>query len=542
MRYWMISSVGLILSRTAVSAQGQLIYADNQVPVSKDPAKVAANFEHVQGIKLLSPAFTNLDNLPESRYFLQKLAARNSWMTYHNPTWRSEEGRSLPYVFLSTSTSANPGHLESYGNATSSAPSKVRVWLQGGVHGNEPAGDQALLALLGKMDADQAWASSILDKVDILVLPRYNPDGVSYFQRYFASSFDPNRDHTKLARQQTRDIKSLVMSYAPHVGVDLHEYSASRGYGEDAQWLSAQDGQFSAMKNLNIHRDIRRLFETMFADAIAAATEKHGLRWSPYVVGDLGTDDIVLEETTGDAKMGDTSVGLSQAVMFLYETRGIGLADQHFQRRVATGLIMLGALLETASNNAEEVLETIESAREDFINGDHQIVLTDYPVSTEIDWTYIHANNGSITTVPVTFMNSTQAQANLTRPRPEAYIFSRAWSDAADRLRAAGVVVDELTRDFSGEVVALNITAAEVVATGKYEGVARTTNVATEEKRRRNVTIPAGGYVVSTRQKNAAHAFNVLEPENMDSYVVFNILPVDVGDEYQVYSVPRQGS
>jgi hypothetical protein len=416
----------------------------------------------------------------------------------------------------------------------------VRVWLQGGVHGNEPAGDQALLALLGKMDANQTWASSILENVDILVLPRYNPDGVAYFQRYLATSFDPNRDHTKMARQQTRDIKNLVMSYAPHVGVDLHEYSGARGYGENAQWLSAQDGQFSAMKNLNIHKDIRELSETMFANAIAAAMEEHDLRWSPYVVADLGTDDLVLEETTGDAKMGDTSVGLSQAVMFLYETRGIGLADQHFQRRVSTGLIMLSALLETASNNAEEAIEIIEDAREDFINNDEEIVLTDYLTETEIDWTYINANNGSLVTVPITFMNSTQAQANLTRAKPEAYIFSRAWSDAADRLRAAGVTVDEIATDFSGEVIALNITSIEL-APSKYEGVARTQNVVTEEMRK-NVTIPAGGYMVSTRQKNAAHAFNVLEPENIDSYVVFNILPVNVGDEYQVYRIPRQNS
>lgn len=390
------------------------------------------------------------------------------------------------------------------------------------------------------MDSNQTWASSILENVDILVLPRYNPDGVAYFQRYLATSFDPNRDHTKLARQQTRDIKSLVMSYAPHVGVDLHEYTGNRAYGENSQWLPAQDGQFSAMKNLNIHKDIRRLSETMFADAIAAALEDHDLRWSPYVVGDLGTDDIVLEETTGDAKMGDTSVGLSQAVMFLYETRGIGLAEQHFQRRVATGLIMLEALLETAANNAEEVIETIEDAREDFITNDDDIVITDVLIETEIDWTYINANNGSLVTVPITFMNSTQAEANLTRARPEAYLFSRAWYDAADRLRAAGVIVDELASEFSGEVAALNITSAEL-STSRYEGMARTTNVATEEMKK-NVTIPAGGYMVSTRQKNAAHAFNVLEPENIDSYVVFNILPVSVGDEYQVYRIPSDSS
>jgi murein tripeptide amidase MpaA len=51
------------------------------------------------------------------------------------------------------------------------------VWVQGGVHGNEPAGDMATLALLGKLEAEPEWREMILEKLDILVLPRYNPDG-----------------------------------------------------------------------------------------------------------------------------------------------------------------------------------------------------------------------------------------------------------------------------------------------------------------------------------------------------------------------------
>ncbi|KAG7112640.1 Carboxypeptidase 2 like protein [Verticillium longisporum] len=283
------------------------------------------------------------------------------------------------------------------------------------------------------------------------------------------------------------------------------------------------------MKNLNIHADIRELSETLFADSIAAAMESRGLRWSPYVTGNAGSDDVVLDETSSDAKMGDTSVGLSQA------TRGIRLADQHWQRRVATGLTMVQALVQTAADNAKLVHDTVERARADFISSDEDIVITDYAKATNISWPFIDVTNGSIVDVPVTFMNTTPVTANLTRSRPQAYVFSRAWHDVADRLQAAGVVVDELYGDFEGQVEALNVTSS-TVATSKYEGVVRTT--VTTESVSKGVKIPAGGYWVSTRQKNAAHAFNVLEPENIDSYVTFNILPVDVGDEYQVYRVP----
>lgn len=540
-----LAALGLLQARLAAA---QLVYADNQVPVSKDEDHVAANFPDVD-IDIYQPAFTDPDTLPAGwtngtsgptdqrtmDHWLQTLAARNDFMTYHSPTFQSEEGRSLPYVFLSASNKPNDP-LSSHSNCTTSEH-KVRIWMQGGVHGNEPAGDGALLALLGKFDAEPEWAASVLEHVEILMLPRYNPDGVAYFQRYLATSFDPNRDHTKLARQQTRDIKKLVMDFAPHVGVDCHEYTASTGYGAEGQWLAAQDGQFSAMKNLNIHADIRELSETLFADSIAAAMEKHDLRWGAYVIGNLESDEITLEETTSDAKIGDSSVGLSQAIMFLTETRGIRLADQHYQRRVATGLIMVETLVQTAADNAKLVYDTVEAARRDFISNDEDIVVTDAPFEEQINWEYIDARNGSVVQVPVTFLNTTPLDAVLTRSRPEAYVFSRAWGDVAERLRYSGVQVDELRADFTGEVEAFNVTVAEL-STSKYEGLARTT-VETESFTK-VVSIPAGGYWVNTRQKNAALAYSVLEPENIDSYARFNVLPVNAGDEYQVYRVHKR--
>ncbi|TDZ99692.1 Carboxypeptidase 2 [Colletotrichum sidae] len=542
MRCQQIATAGLLHAGLATA----LTYASNQVSVIKDSEAVAANFPKVADVELLSPAFAGQDSVPSTfangtsgptdqatlDYYLQTLASRHEWMTYHVPDFKSEEGRSIPYIYLSTSQRIHRSSLDTYAN--SSAPGKVRIWMQGGVHGNEPAGDQALLSLLGRFDANTTWAASILDKVDIMMLPRYNPDGVAYFQRYLATNFDPNRDHTKLARQQTRDIKKLMVSFAPHVGVDCHEYRPTQPFGAEEQWIDAQDGQFSAMKNANIHPDIRQMSESVFANAIAAAMERRGLRWGPYVIGNTGSDEVTLEETTGDAKIGDSAVALTQAIMFLTETRGIGLADQHFQRRVATGLTMVETIVQTAADRAEQVYQTVEAARAKFIASTDDIIITELARPTNISWQFIEASTGELVDVPVQFLNTTPVVANLTRARPEACVFSRAWADVAERLRVTGVEVDELKFDFRGEVEALNVTSAAVSAS-KYEGIARTT-VETAAVRR-EIRVPAGGFWVSTRQKNAAHAFVTLEPEGIDSYATFNVLPVSVGDEYPVYRV-----
>jgi murein tripeptide amidase MpaA len=91
-------------------------------------------------------------------------------MSFRAADFVSEEGKKFPYVYLSNhaNTSTVDGDEK-----------KLRVWIQGSVHGNEPAGDEATLALLGAMDANVTWAASFLKAMDIVILPRYNPDGNS---------------------------------------------------------------------------------------------------------------------------------------------------------------------------------------------------------------------------------------------------------------------------------------------------------------------------------------------------------------------------
>lgn len=131
-------------------------------------------------------------------------------MTYEQATFESEEGRAILYVFLSLPS-------------TNSSSDKLRVYLQAAIHGNEPAADESVLAFLGKMDAEPSWAKSILEKMDIKILPRYNVDGVAYFQRQLASNLDPNREHLKLMRGQSRQIKRVVSDWNPHIALDMRK-------------------------------------------------------------------------------------------------------------------------------------------------------------------------------------------------------------------------------------------------------------------------------------------------------------------------------
>ncbi|KAM0344816.1 hypothetical protein ACHAPU_007198 [Fusarium lateritium] len=533
------------LSVIVGSVAAQLSYAGNKVPFAPNSKAVAANFPDPDG-KLYSPSFLNPHNVAKGfangtsppvsqqslEQFLWTLASRNDWMTYHNPVFTSEEGRSIPYVVLSASKS-----LLQTTPTTTNGTNKVRVWLQGGVHGNEPAGEEALLALLGKMDAEPEWTLSILGKLDIMVLPRYNPDGSAYFQRLLATSFDPNRDHTKMASQQTIDVKQINLKFNAHVHLDCHEYGANRALiHNNKSYVAAQDDQFSAFKNPNVHADIRSLAESLFVPKVAAALRARNLTTAGYVVGSQTEDgnDIRLQDFVTDTR-GEVTVFMGQGIAFLSETRGIGIGDENFKRRTTAGLTAAINVLQIAADNAELVYDTVEAARADFITNDQEIIVRDQPRWTNATWPFIDAETGNVTDVPVLFGNNTPPANNLTRARPEAYIFSRAWAGVATRLRAVGLGVDELAVDFEGEVEAYNITQA-FLAEEKYEGTALTT--VNTEMFTKTMRFPKGAYWVSTRQQHAAQAFVRLEPEHPDGFVTFNILPVSAGDEYQVYRIP----
>ncbi|KAL2871430.1 M14 family metallopeptidase [Aspergillus lucknowensis] len=522
-----------------VSLASAVTYGYNQVPIQRDSETIASAFKPVDDIQLLSPAFLT----PEARLpgfangtqgpasqddmvaFLEQITQRNEYMTYATANFTSEEHRSFPYIHLSTG----------------SARGKVRVWIQGAVHGNEPAGDETTQALLAKFDANPAWASSILSKVDLVILPRYNPDGVFYFQRYLATNFDPNRDHIKLARQQTRDIKQLMNSFSPHVVVDMHEYTAYSTFGgpDGTRYVHGSDGLFSAAKNLNINKGIRNLSEELFARNIGNDMAAAGLRAEPYVTGSSVSDSpegIVADfaEAGTDGKIGRNAMGLTQAVVFLLETRGIGIADQEFQRRTAAGLTMSGSIVQTAADHAQTVLKIVEDGIDAFIHSTDDVVVTDYSDVEIRPFTMVDTRNGSVVTPLVRFASTTPALAALTRARPEAYLIPVAWADLAERLRVAGLEVETLDQEFEGTVQALTITAAEI-ETSYYEGVVRVT--VETESRERELKLPRGSFRVSTRQKNAALAMVALEPENIDSYVSFNIVPVEEGDEYPVFRI-----
>lgn len=371
--------------------------------------------------------------------------------------------------------------------------------------------------------------------MDIKILPRYNVDGVHYFQRQLASNYDPNRDLNKFDRKQTRDIRREFINFNPHICMDLHEFRGPAIYG--GEWQHGNDGLIYASYNLNIHEDIRSAQDEIFIPVMDEYLTSHGLRWSPHVGGETSEEPgirIQFSEVLSEAKYAHFGFGMTQALAFLFEMRGISLANQHFQRRTATALLNMEATLNTARVRDEEIYDLVESAREEFITSSSDIVITEHTTAEERPFTMAHTRNRSVIDVMVDYNHSNPAVANLTRARPEAYLIPRTWLDIAELLKLQGLEAETLDHEFRGTVESLNTTSSDL-AGELYEGQVQ--NTVTPEASYKEINLPAGGFLISTRQQNAALAFVSLVPENVDSFVSWGIISMQVAWEYPVFRV-----
>lgn len=341
-----------------------------------------------------------------------------------------------------------------------------------------------------------------------------------------------------MVTQWARDLKASFTTYDAHISVDMHEFAGHNVFS--GRYRHGLDAMIGGGKNLNIHPLIRNMSENVFVANMGSLLESRGMRWGPYVLGDTSDvegNPILLEELSTMPASGTNNYGMTQAISILTEVRGQWLADQHFQRRTAASLTMVEAILSTARDNSEEVLEVLSAAREDYTNSDEEIIITDAQLSSNRTFTFVDIRNGSVVEVPIEFKSTTPSIANLTRPRPEAYLIPRNWVAVADRLRLLGVEVEELKHEYRGTVEAYNITSS-VLDDEITEGTVRNT-VTTQPYVKEDLWLPAGSWRVSSRQRNAALAFITLEPETFASFTSFGILPVGAGYEYPIFREPR---
>ena len=288
---------------------------------------------------------------------LVTLAADRSERIHATTFGSTAEGRPLPLAVVGDVSDARPGSILAAG--------RLRVWLQGAIHGGEVAGKEALLMLLRDLAAGghAEWSSSMV----LLVAPVYNADGhermgpdtrpyqlgpfAGQGERTNALGLDLNRDHMKLESPEARALARAYEAYDPHVVIDLHTTNGT----EHAYHLT-----YSPPLHPNTHPGIDALLRDEWLPAITRAVEQSD-GWRFYYYGNLpfaAGAEPSWRTFDHRPRFNNNYVGLRNRVALL----GEAYAYAPFDERIRASLRFTEEALAFAHDNAGAIAALVETA------------------------------------------------------------------------------------------------------------------------------------------------------------------------------------
>jgi len=310
-------------------------------------------------IKLDGPALvsgrTTLTNQQDLEAFLAS-AARGAKQLVLGSLGKSQQGRDIPYVVATAEGHASTADIRALGRPV--------VWLIGQQHGNEPAGAEAMLAVVSALAGGELAA--LLDRVTVVVVPRANPDGAAAFRRDTANGLDVNRDHLLMLLPETKALRTAMNALPPDVVLDAHEFTVANRWLTKFGAIQAVDALLLEATHPNVRGEVTALARTLFRPQIEAALKAHGLSSFDYYTTTLESADKVVSMGGNAPGTARNAFGLHNAVSFLIESRGVGLDMAGIQRRVATHYLAARAVLETAAVHAAELRAATAAAGSTF--------------------------------------------------------------------------------------------------------------------------------------------------------------------------------
>ena len=473
-------------------------------------------------VEIRTPAFaggkSDFTSQDELVAFIDGLARRTPSLRVRT-IGTSQQGRAIPLlIFARPSTGA--GDLQKSGRPT--------VLIIGQQHGNEPAGGEAALALAAEL-ADPEGAKR-LDHVNVLIVPRANPDGAYQFVRGLANGADVNRDHLLGGTPEGRALGHVFADYEPDVVLDCHEFGVRIRWLEKFGGLQRHDALIQYATVSNLPPELTDAAETMFRRPLVQALSGAGLTQSWYYTSSYDRNDRVVSMGGVVPDTGRNIAGLRNAISFLIETRGVGIGRAHLKRRVYTHLVAMRSMLDSTAANAETVLALVRRLRSEVAAtaGKGEIVIAGTATTGRSTLDLVDPETGADKTVDVEWRSALAIEARRKRTRPFAYLLPGSETETARRLVHLGATVTRLREAGMVDGERYRVTRAEEakkddVRRNDEEAVAEVIRIeATVEPTR--VVAKAGDFYVPLDQPLANVIAAALEPDTQSSYAANRVL------------------
>src|SRR3990167_4454624 len=262
----------------------------------------------------------------------------------------SQRGTPISALVLTRARDTDPETLLSSRRPT--------VLLVGQKRGDDPAGSEALLVVAEELA--HGLLEPLLDKINVIIVPRVNPDGADAGTRTTANGVDLDGDHLLLSTPEARAIAALTRDYRPTLVLDAREFTVAGLFLQKYNALARHDALLQYATTANLHEFLTKSSREWYHDPMARALKDQGLSTDWFHTPSARADDLSLSMGSVLPDSARNVHGLKNAISLEVHTRGVGIGRTHIQRRVHTHITAISSALRSTAERASS-LERVRS-------------------------------------------------------------------------------------------------------------------------------------------------------------------------------------
>lgn len=494
-------------------------------------AAVAAQFPapteryNTPGLQEHRRSFTTNSELAEA---LQELVRNNLGQQVQlglTPMGYSQRGQPLLALVATQGVGINPAALEETARPT--------VLLVAGQQGNTPASSEALLAIAQELGQGGLLAP-LLDKINLILVPRANPDGFELQQAATADGVDLRFDHLLLQTPEARGLAQLVRDYHPAAVIDAGEFAAIEPTLERFGALRANDIGLQYAVTPNAHEFVTKAAREWVHQPAVNALRNANFRvdWNYQAQGSNAEAGFAMG--TVEPITLRNSAALKNAAGLEIDSRGADLGRLHLLRRVHSQVTAINAVLRSTAERAANLQKVGDFVSRDIASQAcrAQLVVQAQPHQERREVTLMQPDNGNLIQPSVAWTSALELEQPRPRPRPCGYWLSANALQAVERLELLGLQIHKVA-----EQAPVLADTYQEQANAAAAGPAGLRLVRTTPTRSTLDALP-GSYYISMNQPLANLAAAALEPDTPYSYYAHGVLPT-LGDLARVMAPPN---
>lgn len=402
------------------------------------------------------------------------------------------------------------------------------VMIVAGQQGTDAAATEAVLVLTKEL-ATGGLLAPLLDKINIVLVPRANPDGFDKGIATTADGTDLRFDHLALKTPEARFLAKLARDYRPSMLLDAGEFDAIEPTLQQFAAVRANDVGLQYGISPNSHEFVTKAAREWMHQPATQALTQAGLRvdWSFQAAANGATNGFAMGTVEPTTLRNASS--LKNVASLEANSRGSDLGHIHVQRRVHSHVKAMTAVLQNAAQRADDLRKVTAFVTRDVASRACRgtLAVQAQPRLEQREVTLLDATSAQFVKKSTPWTSGLDVTAPRTRSNACGYWLSANAVQATERLGMLGVNVQRVAELSSLEAETFSNAAP-----------ANPNGASSLSVHRSHLEAAPGSYYVSMNQPLAFLAAAALEPDTPYSFYSSGVLS-NLADSARVVAPPQ---